>query len=135
MVASSLKGIRIIALTWVWAGPWMGAVLADMGAEVIKIETRERLDVQRVVKLGNTEQGINHNQFNFTNRGVKGCTLNLKQPDGIEILKKLVKISDVVITNFAPRVMLGWGLGYAALKEVKPDIILVSLPGFRKHRT
>ncbi|MGP8081195.1 MAG: CaiB/BaiF CoA transferase family protein [Dehalococcoidales bacterium] len=130
MVASSLKGIRIIALTWVWAGPWMGAVLADMGAEVIKIETRERLDVQRVVKLGNTEQGINHNQFNFTNRGVKGCTLNLKQPDGIEILKKLVKISDVVITNFAPRVMLGWGLGYAALKEVKPDIILVSLPGF-----
>ena len=51
MGTSSLKGIRVIALTWVWAGPWMGAVLADMGAEVIKIETNQRLDSQRVVKL------------------------------------------------------------------------------------
>jgi benzylsuccinate CoA-transferase BbsF subunit len=131
MGTSSLKGIRIIALTWVWAGPWMGAVLADMGAEVIKIESKQRLDVQRVVRLRkDAEQGPNNNQFNFTNRGVKSCTLNLKQPEGVKILKELIKISDVVITNFAPRVMPGWGLDYADLKLVKPDIILVSLPGF-----
>ena len=48
---SYLKGIRVVALTWMWAGPWMGAVLADMGAEVIKIETSQRLDHQRVAKL------------------------------------------------------------------------------------
>jgi len=51
MSAPSLKDIRVIAFTWVWAGPWMGGVLADMGAEVIKIETRQRLDSQRVVKI------------------------------------------------------------------------------------
>ena len=54
---SSLKGIRIIALTWVWAGPWMGALLADMGAEVIKIETNQRIDFQRVVKMYRADKG------------------------------------------------------------------------------
>ncbi len=131
MVTASLKGIRVIALTWVWAGPWMGAVLADMGAEVIKIESNQRLDSQRVVKIWKDDrEGFNHGQFNFTNRGVKSCTLNLKEPKGVEILKKLIKISDIVITNFAPRVMPGWGLDYATLKEVKPDIIFVTLPAF-----
>ena len=72
MGAPSLKGIRVISFTWVWAGPWMGAVLADLGAEVIRIETRQRLDSQRVVKItGNAEQDLNHGQFNITNRGVK----------------------------------------------------------------
>ncbi len=131
MGAPSLKGIRVISFTWVWAGPWMGAVLADLGAEVIRIETRQRLDSQRVVKItGNAEQDLNHGQFNITNRGVKSCTLNMKQPKGVEILKKLVKISDAVITNFAPRIMPAWGLDYNALKEIKPDIILVTLPAF-----
>ena len=131
MTISYLKGIRVIALTWVWAGPWMGAVLADMGAEVIKIETMQRLDSQRVVKYAKMpNKGFNNGQFNFTNRGVKSCTLNLKQPSGIEIFKKLVKISDVVITNLSPRVMPGLGLDYAALAGVKPDIILVTLPAF-----
>jgi len=131
MGTSSLKGIRVVSFTWVWAGPWLGAMLADMGAEVIKIETRQRLDSQRVVKITkNPEQGVNQGQFNVTNRGVKSCTLNIKQPQGLEMLKKLIKISDVVITNFAPRIMPGWGLGYDTLKEIKPDIILVTLPAF-----
>ena len=131
MGTSSLKGVRVIAFTWVWAGPWMGAILADMGAEVIKIETRQRLDSQRVVKITkNAEQGLNQGQFNVTNRGVKSCTLNVKQPQGVEIIKKLIKMSDVIITNFAPRIMPGWGLDYTALKEIKSDIILVTLPAF-----
>ncbi len=131
MATSFLKNIRVLALTWVWAGPWMGAVLADMGAEVIKIETNQRIDSQRLVKIcKDCDQPLNHDQFNITNRGVKSCTLNLKQREAIELFKKLVKISDVVITNFAPRILPGWGLDYASLKKVKQDIILVSLPGF-----
>ena len=131
MGISPLKGIRVIALTWVWAGPWMGAVLADMGAEVIKIETNQRLDTQRFIKVTKeTTEDINIGQFNFTNRGVKSCTINLKQPEGIEMFKKLVKISDAVITNFAPRVLPGWGLDYNVLKAIKPDIIMVTLPAF-----
>ena len=131
MGTSPLKGIRIIALTWVWAGPWMGAVLADMGAEVIKVETMQKLDTQRFIKVTkDTVEDINIGQFNFTNRGVKSCTINLKQPEGIEMFKKLVKISDAVITNFAPRVLPGWGLDYDVLKAIKPDIIMVTLPAF-----
>jgi benzylsuccinate CoA-transferase BbsF subunit len=131
MATSSLKGIRVIAFTWVWAGPWMGAVLADMGAEVIKVETRQRLDSQRVVRITkNPNQGPNEGQFNVTNRGVKSITLNLKQPQGMEILKKLIKKTDVIITNFAPRILPNWGLDYNVLKEIKPDIILVTLPAF-----
>ena len=131
MGVSFLKGIRVLGLIWVWAGPWMGAVLADMGAEVIRIETRQRPDSQRVIKFWkDAKESLDHGQFNITNRGVKSCTINLKQPEGVEIFKKLVKISDIIITNFAPRVLPGWGLDYTTLKAIKPDIILVSLPAF-----
>jgi benzylsuccinate CoA-transferase BbsF subunit len=131
MATAPLKGIRITALTWVWAGPWAGAVLADMGAEVIKVETLQRLDAQRVVKLTkDSVEDLNMGQFNFTNRGVKSCTINMKEPKGIELFKELVKVSDAVFTNYAPRVLPGWGLGYEELKKIKPDIILVTLPAF-----
>ena len=123
---SFLQGIRIIAVTQVWAGPWMGGVLADMGAEVIKVESNQKLDVMR-----RRPEGVNRGpNFNAYNRGVKSCTLNLKQLKGVEIFKKLVKISDVVITNLSPKAMPGFGLDYDALKEIKPDIIMVSVPGF-----
>ena len=126
MSNSFLQGVRVVALTQVWAGPWMGGILADMGAEVIKIESNQKLDFLR-----RRPEGVNRgSNFNAYNRGVKSCTLNLKQPEGIEIFKKLVKISDVVITNLSPRAMPGFGLDYDALKEIKPDIIMVSVPGF-----
>ena len=97
-----------------------------MGAEVIKVESNLKLDFQR-----RTREGVNRGpNFNAYNRGVKSCTLNLKQPEGVEIFKKLVRISDVVIENLSPRAMLGFGLDYNTLKEVKPDIIMVSVPGF-----
>jgi benzylsuccinate CoA-transferase BbsF subunit len=131
MNIAPLKGIRIVSLTWVWAGPWMGAMLADMGAEVIKVETRQRLDAQRIVKLTkDSVEDLNMGQFNFTNRGIKSCTINMKEPEGIETFKKLVAVCDAVITNFAPRVLPGWGLGYDELKKIKPDLIMVTLPAF-----
>ncbi len=131
MNIAPLKGVRVVSLTWVWAGPWMGAMLADMGAEVIKVETRQRLDAQRVVKLTkDSVEDLNMGQFNFTNRGVKSCTINMKEPGGIETFKKLLKVSDALITNFAPRVLPGWGLDYEEVKKIKPDIIMVTLPAF-----
>jgi len=88
MNIAPLKGIRVVSLTWVWAGPWMGAMLADMGAEVIKVETRQRLDAQRVVKLTkDSVEDLNMGQFNFTNRGVKSCTINMKEPEASKPLK------------------------------------------------
>lgn len=131
MSNSFLQGIRVIALTHVWAGPWLGAMLADMGAEVIKIESNQSPDTGRSMQpfAGGTP-GVNRSQFNFINRGIKSCTVNLKKPRGIEILKDLVKISDVVITNYPSRVLPSLGLGYSTLKEIKPDIIMVLVSGF-----
>lgn len=128
---SILCGIRIISFTSVWAGPWAGAVMADMGAEVIKVESNRRLDNLRyMVTLAKAETDVNRGAFNVINRGTKSCTIDVSRPQGAKIFKDLVKISDVVIENFAPRVMPSLGLDYNTLKEIKPDIIMVSLSGF-----
>ena len=121
-----LKGVRVIALTQVWAGAWTGHLLSDMGAEVIKIESSTKLELYRRGKEGLNKES----HFNAYNNGVKSCTLNMKQPEAVEIFKKLVKISDVIIENLSPRAMPGFGLGYDTLKQIKPDIIMVSEPGF-----
>lgn len=121
----------MVSLAWVWAGPWAGAVLADMGAEVIKVESNRRLDSGRSMQpFSEGKPGVNRSGFNCINRGVKSCTIDLKQPKGIEIFKQLVKISDVVLENFPPRVMPDFGLDYDVLKGIKPDIIMASLSGF-----
>jgi len=126
-----LKGIRVISFTSVWAGPWAGAVLADLGAEVIKVESIRRLDNLRyMVTLDKAETDVNRGSFNIINRGTKSCTIDVSQPEGIKLFKDLVKVSDIVIENFAPRVMPNLGLDYDTLKKIKPDIIMVSLSGF-----
>ena len=129
---SILKGVRVIAATAVWAGPWAASVLTDMGAEVIKVESSRRPDTSRFLGPFDAEGKplMNRSYFNIMNRGQKTCTIDLKQPKGPIIFKKLVGISDVVMTNFAPEIMPGFGLDYAALKQVKPDIIMLSLSGF-----
>ncbi|MCZ7568386.1 MAG: CoA transferase [Ardenticatenaceae bacterium] len=132
MSTSALEGIRVIEFGHVWAAPYCGAVLADIGAEVIKVESRERLDVHR--KQGpfpGKERGINRSAvWNAQNRGKFGCTINLREARGVELAKRLVARSDVVLENYRPGVMKKLGLDYPALKLVKPDIIMVSMTGF-----
>jgi benzylsuccinate CoA-transferase BbsF subunit len=132
MTKSALEGIRVIDFGHVWAGPYCTATLADMGAEIIRVESKRHIDIHR--RQGpylNDKPGFNRSAvWNAQNRGKFGCTLNLAKPDGVELAKRLVAISDVAVENFAPRVMKKLGLDYPALREVKEDIILVSLPGF-----
>src|SRR4051794_78622 len=109
-------GIRVLDFTWAVAGPTSTMFLASLGAEVIKVESSLRLDVlRRSVVTGPT-----------VSRQKKAITLNLRHPKAVEIAKRLVAISDVVTESFRPGVMDGLGLGYDALKEVKPDIIMIS---------
>ena len=130
--ALPLEGIRIVEITTAWVGPGSGGILAGMGAEVIKIENPARPDFWRRCppfadgKPGNNRSGA----FALLNRGKKDCVLDLKSPAGADAVKRLVKISDMVITNFAPRVMGNFGLSYADLRKVKPDIIMVSASGY-----
>jgi crotonobetainyl-CoA:carnitine CoA-transferase CaiB-like acyl-CoA transferase len=88
LLEGRVKGIRVISLTSVWAGPWAGAVLADMGAEVIKVESNRKLDNLRyMVTLAETESGVNRGAFNVVNRGTKSCTIDLSQPKRATINK------------------------------------------------
>lgn len=130
-----MEGVRVIDLTMAYAGPIGTRVWADMGAEVIKVESEQRIDMPtRVLMFPDNEPGENPwnrgGYFHRLNVNKYGITLNLNEPKGVEIFKKLVKISDVVAENFTPRTMGNLGLDYEALKEIKTDIIMVSMSGF-----
>lgn len=131
MSALPLQGVRIIDACIYWAGPMATALLADLGAEVIKIESIQRLDYLRLLGGWPTQDGYEWSAvFNGANRNKYGITLNLNHPRGREIFKSLVEIGDIVTENFSPRVMENWGLSYEALKEINPRLIMLSMPGF-----
>jgi benzylsuccinate CoA-transferase BbsF subunit len=112
-----LQNIRILDFSWVLAGPYATRLLADFGAEVIKVQP----------PMPEVENKFSQGYYNTWNRNKLGITLNLEKPAGIEIARKLVKISDVLVENFSPRVMSNWGLDYLELKKLRPDIIYLSL--------
>jgi len=124
-----LEGLRVIDFGWVWAGPITGQLLADMGAEVIKVESRKRLDVIRwfppFAEGKPDPDGALF--FHSLNRNKLSVTLDLTQPKAAGLAKRLVAISDVVIENFSPKAMRNLGLDYPALREVKADLVMVSL--------
>jgi benzylsuccinate CoA-transferase BbsF subunit len=133
MSGNALSGLRILDFSWVWAGPICTMVLADMGAEVIKIESRHRIDAMRVVPPfpEGVRGGFNRGgQFNTYNRNKKSCTLNLSRPEAIDIARRLVALSDAVVENFSPPVMTRLGLDYEVCRSIKPDIIFLSLSGY-----
>jgi benzylsuccinate CoA-transferase BbsF subunit len=117
MTTPILKGIKILDFTWVLAGPYATRILADFGAEVIKVQPL----------LPQEDDAFARGYDSTWNRGKRGITLNMAKPEGVAIAKKLVALSDAVVENFTPRVMANWGLDYANLKKLKPDIIMLSL--------
>ena len=118
-----LCGLRVIDLTEVMAGPLCTMVLSDMGAEVIKIERPGSGDASR--GMGGGEE--RNPYFRYLNRNKKSVTLNIKHEEGRALFLELVRSADVVIENFKPTVMPRLGLGYDALKEIKPDLIYAQL--------
>lgn len=122
-----LNGCKVLDLTRVLAGPYCGMLLADMGATVYKIEMPASGDDSRA--FGPFINGESVYYMNF-NRSKQGCTLNLKDPEGKEIFKEMVRKADIVIENFRPGTMEKLGLGYDVLKEVNPSIIYGAVSGF-----
>ncbi|MEE9285730.1 MAG: CoA transferase [Dehalococcoidia bacterium] len=121
-----LEGYRVADLGQVWAGPVLAHLLADMGAEVIRIESRAGTDAMRNIAQDPSEirQAL---EANFVYRNRTCVTLNFTKPRGVELVKEFVKHCDIVIENFSPRVLQKFGLQYEALREVKPDLIMVSM--------
>ena len=127
----SLKGVRVLDLTNVLAGPFATLHLALCGAEVIKIETPGSGDLAR--KLGNVPEYNKKNMgtsFLAQNSNKKSLTLNLKDEKAKEIFKKLVKTADIVVENFRPGVMKRLGLDYETLSGINPGIIYCAISGF-----
>jgi len=114
-----LEGIRVLDFTWVVAGPVATRILADHGAEVVKIERKIP------PPLGNRKLGLQCD----LHRNKISLALNMAEPRGIELARRLAAKSDVVIDNFSARVMRAWGMDYASLVAVKPDIICISMSG------
>jgi benzylsuccinate CoA-transferase BbsF subunit len=128
-----LDGIRVADFTWVWAGPYCTLQLAHMGADVVRIETRTRPCITRVIPPWPEGRpgGLNRSgYFNQYNQGKRSLSLNFKDPAAHEVALKLVAKSDVVVNNFAHGVMDKMGFGYDVLKQVKPDIIMITLSGY-----
>ncbi|MBI2963614.1 MAG: CoA transferase [Deltaproteobacteria bacterium] len=127
-----LAGIRVADFTWVWAGPFCTLQLAHLGAEVIRVETPQRPCVTRLLPpFADLEPGLNRSgYFNQYNQGKRSLSLNLKNPRGIEIARRLIERSDVVAENFAAGVMERMGLGYDDIRRLKPDVVMVSISGY-----
>ena len=137
-----LAGIRIVDFTWVRAGPWANRWLGAFGAQVLKIEWPLNMDSLRGnrhsippgVEPGPNSAGF----FADTNANKLSVTLNTRSDKGKELIRKLISKSDVVVENFSSEVMHRWGLHYEGLREIKEDIIYVSMAGLghtgRNHR-
>ena len=136
-----LAGIRVIELTTAWAGPMAGRILAFMGAEVIHIEPATRLNSWRHHKAvfnprrfpdgAGGERPFNRaSLFNSQNPNKLSLTLDLKKPDGTEILKELLQTADVLVSNFLPGFLERSGFSYEQIRQYKPDIIVVEMPAY-----
>ena len=136
--ARPLDGLRVLDFGWVAVGPVIGSLLAEMGAEVIKIESSRRLDYCRLLPPTppvRREQPDRApvaadldmvSMFHNYNRGKLGITVDLRHPGAPALLRRLVARSDVVLENFSPGVLRRIGLHYEALREVRPDLVMIS---------
>jgi formyl-CoA transferase len=125
--AGPLKGVRVIELGQLIAGPFCGKTLADFGAEVIKIEPPGKGDPLRkwrMLKNGNSVW------WEVQSRNKQSVTLDLTQSEGQDILRALAKDADVLIENFRPGKMEEWGLGYEALKAINPRLVMARISGY-----
>ncbi|MEO6387154.1 MAG: CaiB/BaiF CoA-transferase family protein [Croceibacterium sp.] len=131
-VAAPLTGIKVVELARILAGPWAGQVLADLGAEVIKVESPEGDDTRRwgppFVDNGDGTQDAAY--FHATNRGKRSVTADFRTAEGKALVIELVREADVLIENFKVDGLAHYGLDYASLREINPRLVYCSITGF-----
>ena len=126
-MSGPMEGIRILDLCSMMSGPWATDILGDQGADVIKIEVPGKGD--HVRELSNQSNGMSA-MFVNVNRSKRSMTLDLKNPDGVEVFRRLVATADVVVQNQRPGVVERLGVGYDDLVQYNPDLIYLSISGF-----
>jgi crotonobetainyl-CoA:carnitine CoA-transferase CaiB-like acyl-CoA transferase len=125
-----LAGLRVLEATTTWAGPMCGCLLADFGADVIKVEHPAGEIARRSPPfLPGTDPPVSF-MHATVNRNKRSLTLDLRHPEGRDVFLALARGSDVVIENFRPGTVDRWGIGYAAVRALRPDVVYVSISGF-----
>ncbi len=134
--AGALAGLRVLDLGWVWSAPQVGSILAQFGAEVVKVEHGKRLDNSRlsgaIFRNGEKVEGSATDMspmFHQINKGKSGITLNTKHPDGVALVRQLAAQSDIVLENMSAGSMERAGLGYDTLREANKGLIMVAMSG------
>ena len=125
-----LHGVRVMDVTTSWAGPMCACLLADLGADVIKIEAPDGEVARRITPYlpgTNPPIGFAHATVN---RNKRDFTLDMRVPEGRELFLKLAKTTDIIVQNFRPGTLVKWGLGYDDVRKVRPDIVYVSISGW-----
>jgi crotonobetainyl-CoA:carnitine CoA-transferase CaiB-like acyl-CoA transferase len=129
-----LKGVRVIELARILAGPWAGQVLADLGADVIKVENPDGGDDTRKwgppFVMGHDGENLSAAYYHSTNRGKRSVAIDFSKPEGAEQVRKLVATADVLIENFKLGGLKKYGLDYESLKAVNPRLVYCSITGF-----
>ena len=125
-----LAGVRVVEATTTWAGPMCACVLADFGADVIKVELPEGEVARRLPPfLPGAEPALSF-MHTTVNRNKRSLTLDLRQAEGRDLFLKLARSADVVVENFRPGTVDAWGIGYEHVRAVRPDVVYVSISGF-----
>jgi crotonobetainyl-CoA:carnitine CoA-transferase CaiB-like acyl-CoA transferase len=129
---AALDGVRVLDLTWVLAGPYVTKILGEHGADIVKVESAHRQDPTRFAPSMRLRPGASPDEsgyfLNF-NRNKRSLALNLRTERGQDLLRRLVTEADVVVENFSPGVLDKWGLGFERMRELNPDVVLVSMSG------
>jgi len=128
MTKKPLEGVKVADFTWVWTGPTTTKVLSDFGATVVRIESRKRPGVWRIQPpFKDNVPGPNRGAvFNTINTGKLSITIDLTNPEGLDLAKEFIAWADIVTENYAGGSMARMGLGYEVCKKIKPDIIMLS---------
>jgi benzylsuccinate CoA-transferase BbsF subunit len=128
MAEKALAGVKVVAFIQGITGPITTSTLAAYGAEVVRIETQTRLEWHRQAGpfIGNISQPDRATPYLFVNAGQMGVTLNLKKPRAMDVMRRIIRWADVVVENFSGATMKSMGLGYEDLRQIRPDIIMLS---------
>ncbi|EUC12514.1 UNVERIFIED_ORG: formyl-CoA transferase [Burkholderia sp. CF145] len=126
-MTSPLSGVRVLELGQLIAGPFAAKMLAEFGAEVVKVEPPEKGDPLRKWRLIHDDTSV---WWAAQSRNKQSLTLDLRAPEGQEVVRRLVAQCDVIIENFRPGTLEGWGLGWDVLREINPGLIMMRVSGF-----
>ncbi len=129
-LAGPLDGVRVLDVTSVWSGPMASCLLADLGADVIRVEMPRNRAGQVPPRIPGTGLSWFHQTVNRNKRSIG---LDLRVPDGQEVFRRLVATADLVVENFLPGTLDGWGIGYRGCCAVRPDVVLVSISGYGQY--